>query len=257
MEDQGKTPYATPKLHEMMAKAIFGLETDVTVLVTKVLFCVMEWMANNDSSHDYKHVERVTKIAHAMIIREGVYGDWMKKKILLTAALHEIGDRKYSKDEDDVQFQRQRAKDKLIELGVTEYEAGEILYMLDFVSFSSGKTEEDLERQLSANLRRVVHIVRDADRIEALGAMGIARCLVYGGAHNSVLHDPSIEPHLNMSAEEYKQHKNCTIMNHFPEKLFKLADTMHTEIGKEIAKERHDFMQQFYDRFMQEWEGIV
>ena len=231
-------------------------ENNVTYLIAKVLLCVEEWMEGNDASHDYQHVDRVTKLAASMIRREGVYNDQMQRLILLTAALHEVGDRKYSKDDADVRSQRQRARDKLVELKVHPYEADTVIHLLDYISFSSEKTQRDLS-MLDLKLQRVVDIVRDADRLEALGAIGIARCFIYGGAHGSVLHDPEIEPHMNMTAEEYKQHKNCTMMNHFPEKLFKLADIMSTDIGREIARERHDFMRQFYDRFMQEWEGVV
>ncbi|MFT5849943.1 MAG: hypothetical protein ACI9H6_000771, partial [Patiriisocius sp.] len=97
-------------------------------------------------------------------------------------------------------------------------------------------------------------VVQDADRIDALGAIGIARTFNYGGHKGRALYDPAIPPNLNMSKDEYKK-SDAPTLNHFQEKLFLLKDLMNTETGKQMAKQRHDFMVTYVEQFLAEWDG--
>ena len=97
--------------------------------------------------------------------------------------------------------------------------------------------------------------VQDSDRLDAIGAIGIARAFAYGGNHNRVMHNPNISPNLNMDAQEYHNHISTTI-NHFYEKLFKLKDLMNTDTAKLIAQDREKYMKEYISEFMDEWEGI-
>jgi uncharacterized protein len=99
-----------------------------------------------------------------------------------------------------------------------------------------------------------LEVVQDADRLDAMGAIGIARCFNYGGFKNRSLYNPEILPNLNMTKEEYKN-SNIPTINHFYEKLLLLKDKMNTGTGKKIAKNRHQFMEQFLTQFYDEWNG--
>lgn len=122
----------------------------------------------------------------------------------------------------------------------------EVLNIIQNISFKN-------RGEATSNPSLELKIVQDADRIDAIGAIGIARTFNFGGFKNNLMYDPAIPPKLNMSKEEYKK-SNGTTINHFYEKLLLLKDLMNTETAKKIASERHDFMLRFLDEFYKEWE---
>jgi len=139
----------------------------------------------------------------------------------------------------------------LEEVGLEEGQKDEIVSIIKGMGFKN-----EVSKKSIADPTLEFAIVQDADRLDAIGAIGIARCFTYGGSKNSALHDPRILPRDNLSKEKYmsKEEKQTSI-NHFHEKLFKLKDMMKTEAGKRRAEKRHKFMEDFVAEFYEEWSG--
>ena len=135
----------------------------------------------------------------------------------------------------------------LSELGVDPAVIEHVVQIINNISFKGGNFEQSFRS-------KELDIIQDADRLDALGAIGIARTFNYGGFKNRPLYDPDIPPKLNMSKEEYKKSEAPTI-NHFYEKLLLLKDRMNTKTGRELAGKRHEFMENFLGQFYAEWEG--
>jgi len=166
----------------------------------------------------------------------------------LAALLHDVGDYKYTKNNvEDMSV----VEMFLEEVGLEEGQKDEIVSIIKGMGF---KNEVSKKSIVDPTLEFA--IVQDADRLDAIGAIGIARCFTYGGSKNSALHDPRILPRDNLSKEKYmsKEEKQTSI-NHFHEKLFKLKDMMKTEAGKRRAEKRHKFMEDFVAEFYEEWSG--
>ncbi|GAL79807.1 HD domain protein [Algibacter lectus] len=141
------------------------------------------------------------------------------------------------------------ARDFLSRLNVDNETIQHVVNIIENISFKGGNIEQKFTSP-------ELNVVQDADRLDAIGAIGIARCFNYGGFKNRALYDPEIKPDLNMSKEAYKKSTAPTI-NHFYEKLLLLKDRMNTETGKLVAGERHEFMLQFLNQFDKEWEGVL
>ena len=163
--------------------------------------------------------------------------------VQLAALLHDVDDRKLSAD---TWLTHTRAKTFLREQGVEEKQIGQILQIIEEVSFrgSDSVVPSTLEGKC----------VQDADRLDAIGAMGIARCFAYGGSHHRAIYDPESPPNPDMDAAAYYKSESTSI-NHFNEKLLLLSETMTTPTGRRIARHRHRYLQQFLDEFLAEWEG--
>ena len=192
---------------------------------------------NEYSGHDWFHTLRVFKTATRIAEAEGADVETVQ----LAALLHDVDDRKLSPE---TCADKANARAFLSENGVDERKIEEICRIIGDISFSEGRVPSTLEGKC----------VQDADRLDAIGAVGIARAFAYGGNHNRLMYHPDIAPNLNMTKEEYSKSESTTL-NHFYEKLFKLADMMNTETARDIARERDSYMKGFISEFMDEWEG--
>ena len=204
---------------------------------------VKKTLAGAEAGHDWFHIERVYK--NALLINQAEKGDELI--VALAALLHDIADPKFN--DGDEEIGPKMAGDFLTELGLSP---AQILHVQQIIRNLSYKASLGTITFQS----RELDIVQDADRLDAIGAIGIARAFTYGGYKNRVLYDPEIAPDLNMSKEVYKNSTAPTI-NHFYEKLLRLKDLMKTNTGKEIAAQRHDFMLVYLDHFYKEWEGKI
>jgi uncharacterized protein len=200
---------------------------------------VKEKFLNQEGSHDWHHIERVYNISIYLQEKEG--GD--KVVIQLAALLHDISDHKFNGG--DWQAGSTIAKEIMLQEGISHEIAEKVAQVISQVSFKGALVNDEVET-IEAK------IVQDADRLDAIGAIGIARAFSYGGSKNRPLYDPEMEPILHSSKEEYTKSVSHTV-NHFYEKLFLLKDLIKTESGKEIAEKRHLLMQQFINDFYDEW----
>jgi uncharacterized protein len=227
-------------------------------LIEKTERFVRSQLAAAEGGHAWSHIERVRNNAFAIREEEGK-GDLLI--IELAVLLHDIADSKFHDGPEtkggDI------AHRFLLDQGAETEKADHIREIIDHLSFKH-TFKNNLPRPEDGNPaskpgdtpNRSIEfmIVQDADRLDALGAIGIARAFNYGGFKNRLLYDPAITPREYTSIEEYKQSAAPTI-NHFYEKLFTLKDLMNTDAGRQMAQERHDYMVQFVDRFKSEWRG--
>jgi len=214
---------------------------DNSDIVHKTILFVQEKLENAEGGHDWFHIERVYK--NALLIAENEVCDFNVVK--LGALLHDIADSKFH--DGDEAIGPKIAREFLESENADEVTIQHVINIIENLSFKGGNAEKTFS---SVEL----DIVQDADRLDAMGAIGIARTFNYGGFKNRPLHNPNIAPNLHISKEEYKNSEAPTI-NHFYEKLLLLKDKMNTETGKKIAQERHQFMINFLSQFYAEWDG--
>ncbi|PRZ26204.1 HD domain-containing protein [Flavobacterium granuli] len=212
-----------------------------TDIISKTIAFVKEKLHQAEGGHDWFHIERVYK--NALLIAATENGDL--KVIKLAALLHDIADSKFH-DGDETVGPRV-ARSFLESQQVDEVIINHVINIIENISFKGGNVERNFT---SIEL----DIVQDADRLDALGAIGIARTFNYGGFKNRMLYDPNIAPNTKMTKEEYKNNEAPTL-NHFYEKLLLLKDKMNTDTGKKIAQERHRYMEGFLSQFYAEWDG--
>ena len=212
-------------------------------LINKTITFVKEKLSDAEGGHDWFHIERVYK--NALLIAKGTNCDLTV--VELGALLHDIADSKFHNGDETIGPKTARLF--LESQNVSEEIIQHVVNIIENISYKGGNFEKKFT---SVEL----DIVQDADRLDAIGAIGIARTFNYGGFKNRPLYDPNIQPNLNMSKEEYKKSEAPTL-NHFYEKLLLLKDKMNTETGKKIAKKRHDFMASFLSQFYSEWEGLA
>lgn len=210
-------------------------------LINKTIAFVKEQLAHAEGGHDWFHIERVYKNALLISKNENVDGF----VVALGALLHDIADSKFHNGDETVG--PQKAREFLFTHNVDSKVIEHVVNIIENISFKGGN-----EAQKFRSLE--LDVVQDADRLDAIGAIGIARAFNYGGFKNRVLYNPDIKPNLNMSKAEYKT-SNAPTINHFYEKLLLLKDKMKTKTGKEIALDRHSYMEQFLKQFYSEWSG--
>jgi uncharacterized protein len=212
-------------------------------LIAKTIQFVEEQLKNAEGGHDWFHIERVYK--NALLIAEAE--DCDLEVVTLAALLHDIADSKFHNGNETIGPKIARAY--LESNRVLPATVDHVIAIIENISFKGGNFERTFDS-------KELYIVQDADRLDAIGAIGIARTFNYGGFKNRALYDPEIQPNLSQTKEEYKKSEGPTL-NHFYEKLLLLKDKMNTETGIKMAKKRHDFMLHFLAQFYAEWEGKV
>jgi len=193
------------------------------------------------SGHDWWHTYRVWKTAVNICKKE----DADLFVVQLTALLHDIADWKFHSGDDSIG--PKLAREWLEKLDVDENIISHVCEIIKEVSFKGAGVKSKIKTKEGM-------VVQDADRLDALGAIGIARAFAYGNHKGNEIYNPNIKPEKHETFEQYKNNKGTTI-NHFYEKLLLLKDLMNTPSARKIAEERHGFMEQYLDKFFKEWEG--
>ena len=209
-------------------------------IIDDVLRFVENVFKGESCGHDYFHTLRVYNTATKIAKQENAD----LRVVQLAALLHDVDDIKLSPETHE---EKKIAVTFLKGHGVTEEEIKTICTIIDEVSFKG--TDSVVPTTVEGKC------VQDADRLDAIGAIGVARAFAYGGNHKRVMHDPDEMPALNMNADEYRKHVSTTI-NHFYEKLFLLKEMMNTATAREIAERREEYMKSFVTQFLAEWDGI-
>ena len=214
---------------------------NTNTLIDKTILFVKATLAQAEGGHDWFHIERVYK--NALLIAATENCDL--EIVQLGALLHDIADSKFHNGDESIGPKTARTflEAEKVEPTIIDH----VIAIIENISFKGGK----VERQFSSI---ELDIVQDADRLDAIGAIGIARTFNYGGFKNRALYNPEIAPNLTMTKDEYKNNEAPTI-NHFYEKLLLLKDKMNTQTGKQIAQDRHRYMEDFLEQFYAEWEG--
>lgn len=202
---------------------------------------VKQQLSNAEGGHDWFHIQRV--LNNALLIAKSENVDIFI--VQLGALLHDIADSKFHNGDETVG--PKVAREFLMKLNVDSAVIEHVIKIIENVSFGGGNAPQKFN---SLEL----DVIQDADRLDAIGAIGIARTFNYGGFKNRAMFDPSIMPNLEMTKEEYKA-SNAPTINHFYEKLLLLKDKMNTKTGRQIAANRHKFMEQFLEQFYAEWDG--
>lgn len=204
---------------------------------------VKETLKGAEGGHDWFHTERVYN--NARLISENEEVDSLV--VQLAALLHDIADPKFHNGDESIG--PNTAKEFLMAQGVDKAITSHVVDIIKHMSFKNS-----LDKNRKAFSSKEMEVVQDADRLDAIGAIGIARTFNYGGFKNRELYNPAVPPNTNMNKEAYKKSNSPTI-NHFYEKLLLLKDKMNTETGRKLALERHQFMLDFLEQFYKEWNG--
>ena len=213
-----------------------------TQIIEETIAFVKEILKGAEGGHDWFHIQRVFK--NTLLIAKDEKVDVLV--VSLGALLHDIADAKFNGGDETVG--PKMASVLLQSLEVDKKIVDHVVKIIENISYKSSLDSKKLFTS------KELQVVQDADRLDAIGAIGIARAFNYGGFKNRELYNPEIDPNLQMTKEEYKKSKAPTI-NHFYEKLLLLKDKMNTESGKKLAEKRHEFMLDYLEQFYKEWNG--
>ena len=213
------------------------------IIIANTVQFVKKKLQNDHSGHDWWHIYRVWKMSLYIGVREGAD----KYVVQLAALLHDIADWKMTEDNEKrgvaeikTWLESQKAPEKMIR---------HVCLIIEHISYKGANVPNRI-RTIEGK------VVQDADRLDAIGAIGIARAFAYGGNKGREMHNPEAKPAVHNSFEEYKLSQGTTI-NHFYEKLLLLKDRMNTETAKHLATERHQYLEEYVKRFLHEWSGEV
>ncbi|WP_104735008.1 HD domain-containing protein [Hanstruepera ponticola] len=213
-----------------------------SLIILNTIDFVKKELKDAEGGHDWFHIERVYKNA----LNIGRHESVDLEVVQLGALLHDIADSKFH--DGDETIGPKKAREFLFQQNVSSEVIEHVVKIIANMSFS---------KSLDKNIifaSPELEVVQDADRLDAIGAIGIARAFNYGGFKDRAIYDPEITPNLNLSKAEYKNSTAPTI-NHFYEKLLLLRDKMNTKTGKRLAENRHKFMMHYLEQFYSEWEG--
>lgn len=211
-------------------------------LIDHTIVFVKQTLQDAEGGHDWYHIQRVYKNA----IKIGRSENVNSLIVALGALLHDIADSKFYNGDETIG--PRMASEFLMSQDCDSAIIEHVVQIIKHISFKGGHREQ-------AFWSLELAVIQDADRLDALGAIGIARTFNYGGFKNHKLYDPEIKPDLQMTPEQYKASTAPTI-NHFYEKLLLLKDLMNTKTGKTMAQDRHNYMEGFLKQFYAEWEGL-
>jgi len=212
-------------------------------VINKTILFVKETLSYAEGGHDWWHIYRVWNLSKHIAQTEEV--DLLI--VELGALLHDIADSKFYQGDEEIGPRKARAF--LSSIHVEEQVITHVEQIINHISFKGGNHTQTFRSP-------ELDVVQDADRLDALGAIGIARAFHYGGYKGREIYNPEIKPNLSMTKEEYKNDKGPTI-NHFYEKLLLLKNKMNTQTGRSLAEKRHVFMEQFLHEFYNEWKREV
>ncbi len=215
-----------------------------TEIIEETISFVKETLQGAEGGHDWFHIQRVFN--NTLLIAKDEKVDILV--VSLAALLHDIADAKFH--DGDETLGPKIAVEFLSALPLEKQLIGHVVQIIENISF---KSSLDSKQQFNS---QELKVVQDADRLDAIGAIGIARAFNYGGYKNRELYNPDIAPNLEMTKEEYKKSQAPTL-NHFYEKLLLLKDKMNTESGKKLAEKRHQFMLEYLEQFFKEWNGTA
>ena len=220
------------------------------LIINRTIDFVKNTLRNAEGGHDWFHIERVFNNAK-LIVKTEMADEFI---VSLGALLHDIADSKFHNGDETIG--PKKATEFLMTQNIDSVVIEHVVQIIRNISYKTSLSTDSDHSNKKRFSSKELDIVQDADRLDAIGAIGIARCFNYGGFKNREIFNPEIPPNLKMTKEEYKN-SNAPSVNHFYEKLLLLKDKMNTKTGRTLAAKRHRFMEQYLENFYAEWDGRI